>query len=393
MMRTLRHWRAGWLAWVAASLLLPAAALGSAAIHDVQIFDDGRAHGLAVRNSGEGDVQLAWTFCPSDRLPCREDGLAWIEMKVRFDAYSARRNDPHESIRSIVDQTRSDFAPIVTALKQHFASNDVHSDVARVAFVQGLVQAVQYEYDDSTGWTDYPKFGMELLVDEQGDCDDAAIAAAVLLHDLGYEVWFVLWDRSEGNGHLSTAVRPERGDLREAAPPAGSRWVLAGDGTKLLHVDATGSKVGCGQAGVGCAALGWNKWHLQNLVPVSLARPDDPDLEQQIPVSAWANGGRDRPDRKTVDRRSSDSDEIERDLAVRADLDARNRARLQSFGIPEEHVAAYLQSRATADAMYVPTVVFCSAGLVLFVWISWRRRRDRRQRVALERSKRQAREF
>src|SRR5262249_20319734 len=147
----------------------------------------------------------------------------------------------HDSIVRIVQTTVADLAPLTAALSQHFARQGVRSDRQRIAFVQGLVEGVHYGDDADTGWTDYPKFGVEFLADQLGDCDDAAIAAGVLLDGLGYDGWFVLWRaRDPGQpGHLSTAVTPDRGDLAALQLPPES-WI-AGPAGRLLHVDATGS--------------------------------------------------------------------------------------------------------------------------------------------------------
>src|SRR5262249_51279282 len=140
---------------------------------------------------------------------------------------------------------------------------------------------------------DYPKFGLEFLGDQQGDCDDAAITAGILLDGLGYEGWFVLWrPRNPAQaGHLSTAVTPDRGDLAAFQLPQDSHWVPGPAGERLLHVDATGSSTGCGRAWTDCGGVGFNEWHKKGLEPAAVVRVAAPDLEAKIPLHAWDNDG------------------------------------------------------------------------------------------------------
>jgi hypothetical protein len=379
-------------ALVVAAISLPAPAQAEEAIRSVAFHDDGQAHDPDTDAIVDGYIGLAWPFCPTDRMPCAQTQLVWVEMEVSLDAYTRVRNDPHESALTIVRRTSDDFGQIAAALEAHFDASGVSSDASRVAFVQGMVQAVLYAYDETTGWTEYPKFGIEMFVDRQGDCDDAAIATGTLVHALGYEAWFVRWRRPVGSGHLSTAVTPTRGDLSGVKPPPGSLMVPGEGGRALLHVDGTGSKAGCGRANAHCQELGWNQWHLQGLSPTTVARVDAPDLEQQIPTSAWSNGGLNSPRRQKIDRRGSDPKEVEAELTRRAPRGERNRDWMLRQGIPEGDVDSYLGT-GPSDAALIPIVVGSSVGSLILLGGWWGRRRARLRRVAEARGRRKAREF
>jgi len=367
-----------------AGALLAAAAYPQA-LQQVRLHDDGRAH-RPPPPAEASRISRAWPFCPSDRIPCDEDELAWVELTVSLDVYSARRNDPHDSIANLLALTRTDFAPLVGALEAFFERRRLRSDVARVAFVHGLVQGVVYEGDATTGWTEYPKSGLELLVDEQGDCDDAAIAAGVLLDELGYETYFVRWRGSDA-GHLSTAVDPSRGDLAEYPLPPGSRWIPGPGGRRLLHVDATGSAAGCGRARVDCDRLGTNRWHEDGLRVAGVARVDDPRLSLKLPLAAWSNGGFRRPQRVLVDRRMATERAIRSELAGRDDGE-RLRRRLSSLGIDEEQARRYLARRRLSRGTVYGVVALALAVSILLVAWQARARLERRRRVARARARR-----
>ncbi|MFW6151319.1 MAG: hypothetical protein ACOC6A_07265, partial [Chloroflexota bacterium] len=59
----------------------------------------------------------------------------------------------------------------------------------RLHFIAAFVQHLAYTYDiDSTGFDDYPRYPLETLVDEGGDCEDTSILLAEILYNLGYDV-------------------------------------------------------------------------------------------------------------------------------------------------------------------------------------------------------------
>jgi hypothetical protein len=353
----------------------------AAAIHSAMIFDDGRAHADFASEPDPAFIDLAFPFCPTDRLPCDEAKLAWVQLRISVDTYSVLRNDPHDSIARILEVTRNDLAPLAQALTDHFTASQTSSDVARVSFVHGLVQAVNYRQDLETGWTEFPKFGIEFLVDEQGDCDDAAILTTLLLDALSYRSYFVDWD-GEPSGHLSTAIDPGQGDLAGVVPPPGSLWVEFPGLPRLLHVDGTGTPGGCGQGSIVCGGLGHNEWHLRGLTLNLVIRPDDPALATRLPLSAWSNGGLDRPNRKfDNDRRESD-EEIREEVF---DAEARTRRlqqRLEGLGVEKQKVAVYLRRRyPVSREVYYTFLAICLSLTTGLGILTWRRCAERRQRV------------
>ncbi len=365
---------------LAVSIVWPGRPGWATAVRHAAVYDDGKAHGAPPADPDPALVYRSWPFCPTDRIPCSDQNLAWLELGVAIDAYSARRNDSHDSIARIIETTRRDFEPLAAALRKHFEKRDVASDARRAAFVHGLVQAVLYDFDTTTGWTEYPKFGIEFFVDEQGDCDDAAIATTMLLAALGYDSWFVGWTSATAD-HLSTAISRDRGDLRTFTLPEGSRWVPGIDGEQLLHVDGTGNPSGCGQARINCSRLGTNDWHLRGLEVSVVVAASDPDIETAIPISAWNNGGLDRPNRTFVDRRSVDDKALEKDLLFQDPWEDRVRQRLSRLGIDAQNAEMYLRNRTgSGDEFFYLFIIFCFGIIGIFGGMTLRRRFQRLRR-------------
>ena len=66
---------------------------------------------------------------------------------------------------------------------------DITGDIERINFIASFVQRMEYAEDDENDETcEYPRYPVEMLVDEQGDCEDKAILVAALLDSLAYNV-------------------------------------------------------------------------------------------------------------------------------------------------------------------------------------------------------------
>jgi predicted transglutaminase-like cysteine proteinase len=382
---------------------LPARAQGQA-VQWARVYHDGQVHEPDA--SGTTGVRiLSWPFCPSYEDRCTD--YAWVTMGVSLDAYSARRNGAHDSIQEIIDTSHSDLAPLARALEQLFEDKGITSPAHKLGYVQGLVQAVQYAKDSSTGFTEYPKYAVEFLVDEQGDCDDAAVTASGLMRQLGYETWFVLWRSSTGGeGHISTAVS-RAGDLATVKPPSGSKLVsVPGTGQLLLHVDATGVIGGCTGR---CTALGWNEWHQHSppLVESVVVRADSPDLDSKLGLVAWRNDGTLFPDRKHRDRRpgspeptgEEDLDQPPEERVADQEDDAWQDAtlrRLRFLGEDEQSARSYLTVRQRDPAgagTWILVSVLCAAGLLAAAATAFRSRQQRLALAAKAKAKRRSQEF
>jgi hypothetical protein len=73
-----------------------------------------------------------------------------------------------------------------TAMQEGYSSND------QVNFVLAFVQSIPYKTDNvSTGYQDYPRFPIETLVDNVGDCKSHSILFATIMLIIGYGTIFI----------------------------------------------------------------------------------------------------------------------------------------------------------------------------------------------------------
>lgn len=86
--------------------------------------------------------------------------------------------------------------PYVQSLVESFRDGGIqahYSDADNMGNVISFVQSLRYVTDtDSKGAQEYVRFPLETLVDGVGDCEDMAILAATILHEMGYDVMLVI---------------------------------------------------------------------------------------------------------------------------------------------------------------------------------------------------------
>jgi hypothetical protein len=89
-----------------------------------------------------------------------------------------------------------------------------------------FVQSLNYVDDKvGTGYDEYPKFPLETLADQGGDCEDSAILLASLLRELGYGTVLLQFQ-----DHMAVGIKGES-SIR------GSYFEL--DGSRYYYVETT----------------------------------------------------------------------------------------------------------------------------------------------------------
>jgi predicted transglutaminase-like cysteine proteinase len=102
---------------------------------------------------------------------------------------------------------------IVTEFEKYGEEED-HNERQIIEHMMSLVQNLEYTTDKAgTGWNDYPKYPIETLVDQDGDCEDTAILMANLLRNFGYgtKLIYATGEMTEGDagGHMAVGVLGE----------------------------------------------------------------------------------------------------------------------------------------------------------------------------------------
>lgn len=101
-----------------------------------------------------------------------------------------------------------------------------------ISFVQGL----KYVSDSaSTGYDEYPRYPLETLLSQQGDCEDTAIFIATMLREMGFGSALIILP---GNpGHCAVGIKGE-------APLPGYYFTVNGTRYYYLETTSPGWKVG-----------------------------------------------------------------------------------------------------------------------------------------------------
>ncbi len=102
----------------------------------------------------------------------------------------------------------------------------------KVNFVLAFVQSITYNSDlNTTGYEEYPRFPVEILVDQTGDCDCKAILFATLAISLGYGAVFI-----NPPDHLAVGILGN--DLQ------GTFWTYENKTYYYAETTGTGFKIG-----------------------------------------------------------------------------------------------------------------------------------------------------
>ncbi len=146
--------------------------------------------------------QYEWSF---DR---REWTWSMEVPQPLYDYYRQLPRPPTQDYSVYVTHPQDDFYLEMLTEKIINASNEAHFDRwETVNFAAAFVQSLPYTLDNvSTSYDEYPRYPIETLMDNGGDCEDTSILMAALLEQLGYDnVLLVLPD------HMAVGVLSDEG--------------------------------------------------------------------------------------------------------------------------------------------------------------------------------------
>ena len=132
------------------------------------------------------------------RLPSMEWSYKYYKGLSRFDLndYAPYVFDPY------------DDAYVAYTAHKLLSLSHAQSEVERINFIASFVQGIPYMEDDPDNDSyEYPRYPIESLKENRGDCDDKAILGAALLTSLGYNVSLLRLPQHMAVGvHLDTTV-------------------------------------------------------------------------------------------------------------------------------------------------------------------------------------------
>jgi hypothetical protein len=119
--------------------------------------------------------------------------------KALYDAYKSVSE--HDRTRNGIQgygflvTTHDSYIQSLTDKLTQISDENGFSEYEKVSFTLAFVQSLPYTSDDvTTGWDEYPRFPVETLVDNGGDCEDTLFCLQLLL-SRWVMVWFslILW--------------------------------------------------------------------------------------------------------------------------------------------------------------------------------------------------------
>jgi predicted transglutaminase-like cysteine proteinase len=122
------------------------------------------------------------------------NGLQWdwsgTFSKAGFDYYRGKPHNRENNYAAYVlsDYDRQLLKGIVQKFKEAGEANN-YTEYDTIMNIVSFVQSLPYTSDKvTTGYDEYPRYPLETLVDNGGDCEDTAILTAALLRELGFGV-------------------------------------------------------------------------------------------------------------------------------------------------------------------------------------------------------------
>lgn len=178
----------------------------------------------------QAPVQAADSYTRSYAWTFNDYEYTW-DLTISADTYNFYKNRPHNqhsnyAMYAMSDYDRTYLQGLVDKLKEA-SVRDGFTDYESVMMVIAFVQSLPYTRDDvSTGYDEYPRYPIETLVDNGGDCEDTAILTAALLYEMGYGVVLI-----SPPGHMAVGVKGGEGIY-------GTYWNY--EGSKYYYVETTG---------------------------------------------------------------------------------------------------------------------------------------------------------
>lgn len=154
---------------------------------DVPSFDGGTEN-QSIKN-------YTWEFTPASTKKV----VFSIEARIDVDRYNAARQEERRTVWDWAYYVFQDMPELRSMAKTFF---DLHTDQNWSTFDQAAnvlsftQQCIDYRSDeDTTPAKEWPRYPIETLMDEVGDCEDDVILAAAILKRLGFEVALLYYPR------------------------------------------------------------------------------------------------------------------------------------------------------------------------------------------------------
>lgn len=152
--------------------------------------------------------------------------------------YAYYQGKSHTRENNYAEYALSDYdRKMILGIVQKFRDGGIqkgYTENDNVLNIVSFVQSLSYTSDlVTTGYDEYPRYPIETLVDNGGDCEDTAILTAALLHELGYGVVLIRLP-----GHMAVGIKGTDNLL-------GTSYEF--QGSKYYYLETTGQGWGIGE--------------------------------------------------------------------------------------------------------------------------------------------------
>ena len=128
---------------------------------------------------------------------------------VRYAYYKEQQHFIREYRDYMNFITKEEMAIIeIAQILRNISSEKEFNNLDEVNFIMSFVHSLKYSEDNLTaGVGEYPRYPIETLVDQTGDCEDSSALLISLLESLGYETAMILIPEAwEDYGHAAVGV-------------------------------------------------------------------------------------------------------------------------------------------------------------------------------------------
>ena len=136
------------------------------------------------------------------------DGTGWTWSGwFTKDGYEYYRNKAHNRDNNYAGYALSDYdRALIKNIVDNFREGGDergYTDTENAMNIVAFVQSLPYTSDKvTTGFDEYPRYPIETLVDNGGDCEDTSILAAALINEMGYGVVLIRLP-----GHMAIGIK------------------------------------------------------------------------------------------------------------------------------------------------------------------------------------------
>jgi len=147
-------------------------------------------HQAAAQTNGTYDKSFAWNY----------NGKYWTwNLSIPQNLYDSYKSVPVSTRTAngpagygFLTTTEDYYIKILANKLNETATQQEYNSFDKVSFVLAFVQSLPYTSDSvTTGHDEYPRFPIETLVDDGGDCEDTSILFATLTLNMGYGTVYI----------------------------------------------------------------------------------------------------------------------------------------------------------------------------------------------------------